>query len=369
MPGSASRQERLVLGLDVGGTWTRALLATTAGRRIGVGRAAGANPSAYGVTVAAQRIASAVGAALRTSDPSAVEACVVGLAGASQYASDPDTVRGFERIWTAAGLTCPVRVTSDVTVAFAAGSPEPEGSVLIAGTGAVAARIRDREPVAVHGGHGWLLGDDGSGYWIGRQAVRSALSALDGRAPMSALPELIVGWYLAGSAAGLSPATRRSAGHPGPAPVAGHGMPSGDPHAADAAAHSSARESLATLIREVNRRPPTTLAELAPLVMQAHGTGDTAAESIVREAADLLMADLEQVATSGTPVVLAGGLLASAGPVRDLVVSAILARWPDVDVCTARDGPAAAAWLAALPLLAGDAKARALHARMVSRAR
>ncbi|BFU43311.1 N-acetylglucosamine kinase [Krasilnikovia sp. MM14-A1004] len=343
MSGSTPHQERLVLGLDVGGTSTRALLATTTGRRIGAGRSAGANPSAHGATVAAHRIASAVGSALRACDPSAVEACVVGLSGARQYAADPDTVRAFDRIWAAAGLGCPVRVTSDVAVAFAAGAAEPAGSVLIAGTGAVAAEIRDREPVAIHGGHGWLLGDDGSGYWIGRQAVRAALSALDGRSPESPLSRLVLGWYLDTAD---EPLAARSA----------------------AVGRHSDRGSSATLIREVNRRPPTSLADIAPLVMRAHDIGDAAAESIVRTAADLLMVNLDQVGptTGEAPVVLAGGLLAPAGPVRDRIVSAILERWPAADVRTARDGSAAAAWLAALPLVAGETEADALHARLVS---
>jgi N-acetylglucosamine kinase-like BadF-type ATPase len=358
MPGSTPGKERLVLGLDVGGTWTRALLATTAGRRIGSGRSAGANPATHGVTVAADRIAEALAGAMRISDPAAVAACVVGLAGASQYAADPDTVRAFEQIWKAAGLTCPVRVVSDVAVAFAAGTPRPVGSVLVAGTGAVAAQIRDREPVAIHGGFGWLLGDDGSGFWIGRQAVRATLSALDGRAPMSALPKLILDRYALGEPWQLSPA----GGADRPPDGGGADRPSPD----GSAIHSPQRRPMTALIREVNRRPPISLAELAPLVVRAHGQGDPAAARILTEAAGLLMADLEPFATADDgPIVLAGGLLAAGGPVRDLVASAILQRWPGADVRTALDGSAAAAWLAAQPLLTEAHEWDALHPRLM----
>ena len=335
MAGSTPGTERLVLGLDVGGTWTRAMLATTAGRRVGSGRSAGANPSSHGIAAAADRISAALGGAMRASDPAAVAGCVVGLAGASQYAADPDIVRAFEEIWRAAGLTCPVRVVSDVAVAFVAGTPRPAGSVLVAGTGAVVAQIRDREPVATHGGFGWLLGDDGSGFWIGREAVRVTLGALDSRAPLSALPKQVLDWYGIG----------------GPA----------------AAAHRSYRGLTAALIREVNRRPPISLADLAPLVTRAHVDGDGDAAQIVAEAAALLVANLEQSALTGDgPIVLAGGLLASGGPVHGLVVSAIRQRWPGIDVCTALEGSAAAAWLAAQLLLGDKGEWDALYPRLMS---
>ena len=48
------------------------------------------------------------------------------------------------------------------------------GIVVIAGTGSVALGW-DGERFARSGGHGFLLGDEGSAYWIGREAVRSAL--------------------------------------------------------------------------------------------------------------------------------------------------------------------------------------------------
>lgn len=349
MVGSTSGTDRLVLGLDIGGTWTRAVLATTTGRRIGSGRSAGANPASHGVSVASDRISAALEEAMRASDPTAVAGCVVGLAGASQYAADPDIARAFEEIWRTAGLTCPVRVVSDVAVAFAAGTPRPTGSVLVAGTGAVVAAIRDREPVAIHGGFGWLLGDDGSGFWIGRQAVRATLGALDSRAPLSALTKQILDWYAIG-------------------------QPS-DPHADGArqrppdgaAVHRPQRGLTAALIREVNRRPPISLADLAPLVTRAHTEGDRTAAQIVAEAAGLLVANLEQSAFTGDgPIVLAGGLLASGGPVHGLVVSAIRQRWPRTDVCTALEGSAAAAWLAAQLPLGDDGEWDALYPRLMS---
>lgn len=181
-----------VLGLDVGGTHSRAVLATLAGDAVGTGRAAGGNPTAQGLRAAAEHIASALDAALGGTAPDGVAACVVGLAGVSTLISDASAARAFERLWRDLGLTCPVRVVSDVTVAFAAGTPAPDGTLALSGTGAVAARMRDRMPVRFRDGYGWLLGDDGSGFWIGRQAVRATLAAVDGRAEMGELARAVL---------------------------------------------------------------------------------------------------------------------------------------------------------------------------------
>ena len=59
--------------------------------------------------------------------------------------------------------------------------------VVIAGTGSGAAgRAEDGRTVRV-GGHGYLLGDEGGGYWIGREAIRAALRGEDGTGPPTAL--------------------------------------------------------------------------------------------------------------------------------------------------------------------------------------
>jgi glucosamine kinase len=69
---------------------------------------------------------------------------------------------------------CPVHVTGDADAARHAAFLGAPGVVVIAGTGS-AALGWDGERFARAGGHGFLLGDEGSAYWIGRQAVRAAL--------------------------------------------------------------------------------------------------------------------------------------------------------------------------------------------------
>ncbi|HEX4787257.1 MAG TPA: BadF/BadG/BcrA/BcrD ATPase family protein [Actinospica sp.] len=338
-----------VLGLDIGGTWTRALvLDAAAGTRLGASRRAGANPTTHGVEAASAHIAAAVAEALENADLAAnqIDACVVGMAGASKLAGDPAAAAAIAALWQRIGLRCPVRIVADVTTAFAAGSPEPDGSILLAGTGAIAAIMADRRPAKILGGHGWLLGDEGSGFWIGREAVRATLAALDEGVEPSGLTEAVLAEFVP------DPALARA--------ETDFGLGEG-------------RRLAAATIAAANARPPVQLAALVPLVLTAADQGDRKADGILHEAAALLVDTLERArsanATRGAqdptaPIVLAGGVLAPGSPVHRLVREAVTEAWPKATVTEGVDGAAAAAWLAALDLLDDGTDAAALHAEL-----
>lgn len=80
----------------------------------------------------------------------------------------------------------PVVVTSDVVSAHAGALHGGGGVLVIAGTGAVALGIGDREAALVDG-WGPELGDFGSGSWLGREALRAVLRASVGLGPETAL--------------------------------------------------------------------------------------------------------------------------------------------------------------------------------------
>jgi N-acetylglucosamine kinase-like BadF-type ATPase len=346
---------RPVLGLDIGATWTRALAVDTSGVRLGAGRAPGANPIAHGVrgvAAASEHIASALEQALAGADPGSVAACVVGMAGTSKVAADPAAAAQFDELWRRAGLRCEVEIVSDVTAAFAAGCAEPDGSVLLAGTGAIAAAIAGRRVAELRRGHGWLLGDEGSGFWIGRQAARVALVTVDDHQPVTGLAAAVLDAYQVRSAASASPASARADESTPPEKRAYRELqPSPD------------RLLASALIAAVNARPPTELAALAQLVVSCAEQGDPAATRILSEAADHLVATLGHARRpeDAAPIVLAGGVLSPGTLVHQLVRSAVSESWPKASITTARDGAAGAAWLAALRVLGDEPAARELH--------
>ncbi|MEU4428342.1 BadF/BadG/BcrA/BcrD ATPase family protein, partial [Actinoplanes sp. NPDC024001] len=131
----------LVVGVDAGGTTSRAVVATLSGQVVGRGVAGPGNPLSAGPRAAAS-IATALRQALAGVSTSAVTAGVLGLAGDSAC-TDPAITAALAGAWASAGLTCPWTVVGDAITAFAAGTSAPHGAVLIAGTGAVGAAVHD----------------------------------------------------------------------------------------------------------------------------------------------------------------------------------------------------------------------------------
>lgn len=303
----------LVLGIDAGATATRALVAGTDGTRHGFGRAGGGNPTAHPPDQVAAALAAALRDALVDVDPADVGSAVVGLAG---VLTQPRVAAAFDTAWRGAGLRCPMRVVSDTAVAFAAGTSQPAGTVLIAGTGAVAAAIVARDVRDTAGGHGWLLGDEGSGFWLGREAARAVLADLDGRGHVTALTDPVLATVLDEFPAAATGAAARNA-----------------------------------VITAVHARPPVELSRLAPAVTRAARDGDGVARRLVSAAAGHLVDHVAAVhePADTRPVVLAGSLLTEATPVADSVRRRLRRRYRG-PVETARDAAAGAAWLAALDL-------------------
>ena len=307
----------LVIGLDVGGTSTRAAVAALTGQRLGTGRAGGGNPTSHGAEAAAEQLRTALRDALAGLDPRRVRAGVIGLAGAGRLLADPLGRAAFDRAWRDVGLGCAYQVTGDALVAYASGTSAPEGNILIAGTGAIAAQVRRLTLGRVADGHGWLLGDAGSGFWLGREAVRSTLAELDRQRDPGALGRMVLTELLGST---------------------------------DVAAR--ARDTVDALVQAVTRQPPVALATVAPLVVQAHAQGDPTAGALIAEAARRLVASLARIRATDerSPVVLGGGLLTADTGLSRAVRAEVTGRWPQAPLHTAADGALAAAWLAARTL-------------------
>lgn len=320
----------LALGLDIGGTSTRAIVVSLNGDRLGTGRADGANITSHAPEKAMAAVAAALTEALVDVDPADVGGAVVGTAGDRNF-TVPAIADAFQRTWESAGLTCEYEIVSDVAVAFAAGTPSGEGTLLLSGTGAAAARVENRHTTHIVDGHGWLLGDRGSGFWMGREAVRVVLDTFDRAEEFGPLARAVL---------------VRMLGDASPPMV---------------------RESSAELVRRVHARPPVALSELAPLVSE-HADVDPEAARILAGAADLLAdaASLVRELEDSSPIVLAGGLLIADTPLSRLVRPRLEKLWPDARITRALDGAAGAAWLAAVRAGELDDAARDdLHGRIL----
>jgi N-acetylglucosamine kinase-like BadF-type ATPase len=268
--------------------------------------------------------------ALTDLDPGEVRAVVIGVAGRATL-DDQRARQTFTDALAAADITVDPDFVGDAEVAFCSATPEPDGTVLLAGTGAMAVRIRDRRVDTTSDGLGWLLGDEGSAYWLGREAVRASIAAICGTGPPTTLTRSVSGALLGG---------------PPPDP----------PHR-----HRSA------LIRAVNAHPPIALAALAPLVTQAETQGDVVAAAVCDAAAERLAKMLADVrdATDPAPLVTAGSVVRDArSPVGRRLRGLIAGRFTG-DVLAAADGVVGAVWLAVRSLYP-DKPLTDVHARLGS---
>jgi N-acetylglucosamine kinase-like BadF-type ATPase len=172
----------MYLGVDAGGTKTHAVLTDENGVVISEATSGPGNPLSVGEAVALISLRDATRGAITGYSEAALRAAHFGMAGAGR----PTDAGRAERLVRSLDLPCPVTVSDDAKAAFYAAA-DPPGVVLVCGTGSLAVAYAGDGRQHRSGGHGYLLGDEGSGYWIGREAVRAALRSADGRGEPTAL--------------------------------------------------------------------------------------------------------------------------------------------------------------------------------------
>jgi N-acetylglucosamine kinase len=223
---------------------------------------------------------------------------------------DEEVIRGILR---RLGYRETARVVNDAAIALVAGAEERVGIVILAGTGSIAYGADRAGNSARSGGYGFLLADEGSGYWLGHQALRATVRSADGRGPRSLLADLVF--------------------------------------------ESLGVRSVAEMVPVVYEKglPKFRIAAHAGLVQQASDRGDGVATALLEEAALELSLAARAVATRLSlgegpyRVVLAGGVF-KACPSLPARIEACL-RLPGAELVPLRVEPAQGAVTLALDLL------------------
>jgi N-acetylglucosamine kinase-like BadF-type ATPase len=293
----------MFIAVDAGGTSTRAATIDAGGDVLGYGRSGGGNPTSAGIAAAVAAIGAAVEGAAAGQSAEDVEAVVIAMAGEKTDAFSTQLYEGLGRLGLGRVVLQP-----DLLAMFGSGTHRLEGYGVIAGTGSIAARIRDGRLHRVVGGRGWLLGDAGSGFWIGHRVARAVVSALDGQGPPTALTTLVL------SALEITDEPPGSA--------------------------------LRQVVSALYARRPVQLSEFAPLAFAAAGEDPVAREILLEAAAALadLLATVQEPGLTG-PVVLGGsvlvrGFLSGPSEWQDRL------QLPEGEVVLASDGVVGAAVLA-----------------------
>lgn len=174
------------VGIDGGGSKCSAMLFNAQGKMLGHGLGGAAN-AARDLPLSLQSIIDAVNQALiqasLSHDLIPKLHVSAGLAGACV-----PSVNAQLKAWQHPFAS--FRVTSDLMTACYGAHGGGDGALLIVGTGSSAARMQNHE-LTQFGGHGFLLGDKGSGAWFGRSAVAATLEALDALIPTTAMHKMV----------------------------------------------------------------------------------------------------------------------------------------------------------------------------------
>jgi len=275
----------LFLGVDAGGTKTRALLADASGVVRGAGEAGAGNFQAIGATAAGEAVAAAVREALDEAGATGagcVRGAFFGLAGVRTEAE-----RAMMRAEiTKLGLGGAAEIGSDLEAAHAGALAGGPGVVVIAGTGSAAWGRNEAGASWQAGGWGWLVDDKGGGYWLALQGLAAAVEGEDGRGAATTLGARAKAYFLgpeAADSAGLREVLRElHAGKKDRAAVAGFAREvRAAADAGDAVAAGLVRAAGAELLRlaEAVRGKIAPDAELPLAVTGGLGMGSVIAEA------------------------------------------------------------------------------------------
>lgn len=179
-----------VVGIDAGGSKTVCQLGDGEGRLLREARGPGANLQSAGELEVEKVLHDVLTETLAAIDDTPAALCL-GMAGVDRP-HDARVLRGILARLCRGSRTL---VVNDALVALEAGAPGQAGIVLIAGTGSIAYGRDDHGHAARAGGWGHVLGDEGSGFWLGRQALRAVLRAADQRGARTALAARVMAHF------------------------------------------------------------------------------------------------------------------------------------------------------------------------------
>lgn len=181
-----------ILGIDGGGTKTRLLMTDASGKLIVKSEGGSSNINAGGYDRVRQVLRELVSDAVKKADmaPSDCISLCMGAAGAGRT-GEREAIR---KIFKDMGFNCRLEVTDDVTTALYGGLDGGVGIMLISGTGSICLGRNEKGEMHRCGGWGHVMGDEGSGYDIGRAVLSCVMRGFDGREPQSAMVPMVLGF-------------------------------------------------------------------------------------------------------------------------------------------------------------------------------
>ena len=285
----------LVLGVDGGGTKSLGLLTDGNGAVLARGLVGGSNQNVIGTDAAAANLAALILLCCREAGrtPAEIGAAVIGLAGAGAPHERKALVEAINgSLHRNGGTHVAITIETDARIALEGAFAGGAGVVVIAGTGSIVIGKTPSGEIKRVGGWGRTLGDEGSGYYLGLQAIRALTMEFDGRGSAGSLRKTLASRF-----------------------------------------DWTTREAVIASVYRGNLDIPS----IAPLVLDAATAGDPVGLGILREAASLLAAQVgvtvRQLGLAGNSgVVFIGGLIDHDTLYARLLREAIVASCPQAEV-------------------------------------
>jgi glucosamine kinase len=277
----------IFLGIDGGGSKTSCLIGDEHSV-LGSGAAAGSNVVRVGEAHAKAALATAIRQACVTAKMSSsqINRTCIGLAGAASPG-----VSELVRRMMAELVSGEIQVTGDMVITLEAAFGGGSGVIVIAGTGSIAYGRNAQSEIARAGGWGFAVSDEGSGHWIGRNAISSALRARDQGKNTTLFGHILKAWHLEGDE---------------------------------------------QMILAANATPPPDFAALFPVVLSAAESGDAVALEILSKAGGELAGLAEIVIgrifpqTEAVPVAMSGGVFGNSAQVREVFYNRLRSEFPAI---------------------------------------
>jgi N-acetylglucosamine kinase-like BadF-type ATPase len=298
---------KYLIGIDGGGTKTDSAITDLSGNIIHQTTGKASNFLVVGIEEAVENIFALIEENLfkLEGDFADVKQIVIGAAGAGRKEDAQLLEKSFKDYSEEQGVHFKgVKVVSDAHIALEGAFPDSAGCILIAGTGSILFGKDEKGIVHRVGGFGRLIGDEGSGYSIGRKALNAVSKSSDGRGEETLISELLNAKMKSGSST--------------------------------------------SIINEVYKEK-LDVASVAKIVIEAAEEGDLIAEDILDEEADELILHIKslmnKIQTNNLNVAFSGSLIDNKNFYSDLLKNKIKATLPNVKVVKPANPPVSGAIL------------------------
>ena len=184
--------QKFLIGIDGGGTKTTAVIGDENGHLLAVVKGSSGNLTAISLEQLYTLITDLIEQLVKKANVEIADIAMIfaAMAGAARSEEQQSIYKAFQQ----SPVLEKMNIQSDTHAALAAGTWGKEGTIIIAGTGAILFGYKHEKSFRI-GGWGYLLGDEGSGYHLGKLAIRSILHAQDNQQELRPFQQAILSHF------------------------------------------------------------------------------------------------------------------------------------------------------------------------------